>query len=209
MATAVLLRVRATAAPPAGAGAVRVNKQSALEPAGTAVGVQVNDDNLGAETAAFRAMVTVFMAPGWPAETTADSPVVTAAAVIANVALLALRATMTEAGTVRCGLLLETGTAMADGAAAESVTVQVSEPGPVMELAPHPKEETAGVTAEPDLATVTPVPETETALPLADAPNERVIPKAALDVDAPRIMDIFATTPFGMLVPLRPHTTHV
>lgn len=123
-----LLSETATDAPPEGAGPESFTVQVLLAPDAKVVGVQVSDETVTA-AAAVRLNEAVFEPPFKAAVTTAVVLAVTVPAVAVKVAEVVEAATLTEAGTVSIELLSESATAAPpEGAAPESVTVQVLVP---------------------------------------------------------------------------------
>jgi hypothetical protein len=123
----VLLLLRVTTVPPAGATALSVTVHVVLWPAPNAIGAQLTDDSC-AGAARFR--VNVCELPLALAVTTAIWSVVTDPTFTVNPAVVVPTGTVTLPGTVALALLLESVTAKPPaGATAPRVTVQEDEPG--------------------------------------------------------------------------------
>ena len=134
--TAALLLVRATATPPDGADELRDTVQAALPAPVKALAPQENALIVGktgdAEPITF--IEAVLETPPCVAVSVTVCEAVTADTVAVNFALLAPEGTVMEEGTVIVLLLLDRFTTNPElGAAAVSVTVQVSDPAPVIE----------------------------------------------------------------------------
>lgn len=132
VAAAVLLLVRVTTAPPAGAGPFSVTVPVEEVPPVTDVGLKVTE--LG--TGAFTVRVALCVAVLYVAEMDGVVLLLTAMLVTANVAVVAPAATVTLAGTVAAVVLLlaRVTTAPPVGAAPFRVTVPVDEVPPVTDL---------------------------------------------------------------------------
>jgi hypothetical protein len=130
-----------------------------------------------------------------------------AVVVALNVAVVAAAATVTEAGTVKAGLLLDSVTsAPPTGAAPDRVTVQVE----LLELfklpGTHAMELTVGKTAAP----VTIPPVAETAIPVPPGADAMLLLTAIAALVTPVAMVTLtrATVPFEMVLALMPEITH-
>ena len=123
-----------------------------------------------------------------------------------KVALVALAATVTEAGTVRLELSEDRVTVEADVGAALRVTVHVSEADGPIEFDPH---ETVGFGRTTGLAVTVPAPPViAIADPSAPAPKVAVTPIACEVTPEARVTDTVATVPFAMVLELRPEARH-
>jgi len=131
VAAAVLLLVRLTTAPPAGAGPFSVIVPAEELPPVTVVGLKVTE--LG--TGVFTVRVALFVAVLYVAEMDAIVVLLTAMLVTVNVAVVAPAATVTLAGTVATAVLVLSATITPPaGAAAFRVTVPVDDVPPVTDL---------------------------------------------------------------------------
>jgi hypothetical protein len=128
----VLLLMRATTAPPAGAGPLSVTVAVEELPPVTVVGLKVAE--LG--TGAFTVRVALCVAVLYVAEIDAVVVLPTTMLVTVNVAVVAPAATVTLAGTVAAAVLLlaSATTAPPVGAAPLRLTVPVDEVPPVTEV---------------------------------------------------------------------------
>src|SRR5882672_12812841 len=136
-----LLLESVTCAPPAGAGPFSVTVPVEEPPPVTLAGLTVSDETAGGSTVS----VAVRVAPPEDAERVTGVDAATAPVVTLNVALVAPAATVTLAGTVAAGLLLESVTCAPPADAGPfSVTVPVEEPPPVTLVGLTVSDETAG-----------------------------------------------------------------
>jgi hypothetical protein len=119
-AAAVLLLVRVTTAPLAGAGVLNVTVAVEVFPPVTEVGLRVTE----LSTAALTVSVAVFATPRFP-EIVTEVLLATGLVVIVNVAVVAFAATVTVAGTCAAAVLLLDRVTAAPPAGADPVRVTV------------------------------------------------------------------------------------
>lgn len=143
--TLVLLLVSATVLPPEGAAVLRVTVQVELPVPVIEEGVQLSE--LGTRTTGFTVTVVVLETPEALAVTVTDCVELGEPAVAENVTLEAPAGTVTDAGTVRKLLLLESETARLLEAGAERPTVQVALAPAARVLGLHDSEASAAATA--------------------------------------------------------------
>ena len=130
-------------------------------------------------------------------------------AVAVNVAVVADADTVTDAGTVSKGLLLErAATAPPTGAAPLNVTVQFAAPELARLVGRHAREVgTIGGAVPP--VTTPPVSESMIALPEAEDPKPLLIPIVALVTPEAIVRFTTASVPFDIILAFMPDTTHV
>jgi hypothetical protein len=154
-----------------------------------------------------RVTVTDWLVPLRVAERWAVPDEVKAVLLAVKVALVALAATVTDAGTVRLALSEDKVTVEADVEAALNVTVHVNEADGPIEF--DPQETVLGVGRTTGLAVTVPAPPViASADPSAPAPKVAVIPIACEVTPEARVTDTLATVPFAMVLELRPEARH-
>jgi hypothetical protein len=200
------LSVSPTVTPPDGVARLNVTVHVEFAAPLSVVGLHTKDVSVG--SGGDSVIVTLRDAPLNVAITVLVRALGTSIAVTIKFAVLDPAVTTTDPGVVRYDPLSVSSTVTPpEGAVVLSVTVQVSEPAPVIDAVPHVREDSPGRMEIP--GRIRAVPVTVAVFPAAEAPKVLLnLSAAPVDPDV-SVADILATTPAGIAAAFIPATIHV